>query len=153
LTNSKRHLCPDCLSDYKRSDYGIRERKKRKRGINAQWGRMNWPKNLFHAGKTRKCLYHHLMSILSGAKRRVLKLQALPSWANTEKIKQVYIDRINKELVTGKKYHVDHIVPLQGKNVCGLHVEHNLQILPAAENIKKSNKFNSLQYGNKDRVV
>ena len=93
------------------------------------------------------------MSILSGAKRRVLKLQALPSWANTEKIKQVYIDRINKELVTGKKYHVDHIVPLQGKNVCGLHVEHNLQILPAAENIKKSNKFNSLQYGNKDRVV
>jgi hypothetical protein len=40
-----------------------------------------------------------------------------------------------------RPFHVDHIIPLQGKLVSGLHVHNNLQILPAGANIRKGNKF------------
>ena len=59
---------------------------------------------------------------------------AQPAWANEDKIKEIY-----KHCPTG--YHVDHIFPLQSDWVCGLHVENNLQCIPANDNLKKSNKF------------
>ena len=76
------------------------------------------------------------------AKRRTCKINATPDWANLEKIEVLYEKCIWLGSLTGLRYHVDHITPLQGDNVCGLHVWENLQILEASLNISKSNKIN-----------
>jgi hypothetical protein len=44
-------------------------------------------------------------------------------------------------LLTGIKHHIDHVVPLRGKNVCGLHVWNNLAVIPMTDNLKKGNNF------------
>lgn len=56
-------------------------------------------------------------------------------------IKCIYEKAKELETVFGISFHVDHIIPLRGEKVSGLHCPSNLQILPAAENIAKSNKF------------
>lgn len=80
------------------------------------------------------------------SKKRVLKVQRTPSWSDLFKIRLIHEerDRISKE--TGVPHAVDHIVPLQGKLVCGLHVPENLQILTRTQNSKKYNKFNIEEY-------
>jgi len=75
------------------------------------------------------------------ASRRAKELLATPSWAREESIRHYYTLASFMSESTGIKWHVDHIVPLRGKSVCGLHVEHNLTFLPASFNIAKSNKF------------
>lgn len=78
------------------------------------------------------------------AKRRAKKIQATPNWLtkeHLEDIEELFLCARMFKLYTGQEYHVDHIVPLQGKNVCGLHVPWNLQVIPAKENLSKSNKI------------
>ena len=72
-----------------------------------------------------------------GAKRRATKLNATPAWANQDKINYVYYCRDVVNRVYGGNCEVDHIVPLQGKHVCGLHVHNNLQLLSAKANRSK----------------
>ena len=69
--------------------------------------------------------------------RRAAELRAVPSWADAKLVDEFYITADALNMWTGEWHHVDHIVPLQGKTVCGLHSQHNLQILPAAENLSK----------------
>lgn len=75
------------------------------------------------------------------AKRRATKKNATPFWADLEAIRQIYLECQKVSEETGIKHEVDHIIPLQGKNVSGLHVHYNLQILPAEQNRQKSNKY------------
>lgn len=75
------------------------------------------------------------------ARRRASELQATPSWADHEQISRIYKLRKKVSDKTGVIHHVDHIIPLQGKNVCGLHVENNLAIVPAKMNLEKGNKY------------
>ena len=70
--------------------------------------------------------------------------RATPPWLTKEhreemKLKRDIARRLTK--TTGILHVVDHIVPLQGENICGLHVPWNMQVITAEENSKKSNKF------------
>jgi len=66
---------------------------------------------------------------------------ACSCWADKDKMKKVYEERDAKTRETGIEHQVDHIVPILGKRVCGLHNEFNLQVLTKQENQRKSNKF------------
>ena len=86
------------------------------------------------------------------AKRRAALLERIPSWSNEadlKAIKKIYArcKRINR--LTGIKHQVDHVIPLQGDGISGLHHSTNLAIIPAALNKSKYNKweFQEVQYG------
>lgn len=73
--------------------------------------------------------------------RRYSKEQATPSWANQFFIAEAYRLARLRETLCGGKWHVDHIVPLKSKLVCGFHCEANLQVIPAIDNLRKSNRY------------
>ena len=74
-------------------------------------------------------------------KRRAKKLKATPCWADDSAIKLLFLNALTLTKETKVKHHVDHIVPLQSSIVCGLHVQGNLQVLKASENLSKSNRY------------
>ena len=90
----------------------------------------NWDTPEKHLARTRK--------------RQAAKLQRVPKWLTADQIKVMQafyqiagmLTRVN-----GEPWHVDHIIPLQGKSVSGLHVPSNLRVIPGSENVKKSNKY------------
>lgn len=78
---------------------------------------------------------NHAKEYLARTRRyKLSKAQRVPKWADLDKIKEIY-----KKCPEG--YHVDHVIPLNGTNVSGLHVENNLQYLSPQDNIAKSNKY------------
>jgi len=86
------------------------------------------------ANRDRLTAYH-------SARRRGLRqlfARLKPEWQN--QIIAIYRECKAMSEKTGIKHHVDHIFPIKARNSCGLHVPWNLQILPAHENMKKSNK-------------
>jgi hypothetical protein len=73
-------------------------------------------------------------------RRQARKLMATPKWADRKAMQAIY--KLARELSqSGDPHEVDHIVPLQGKNVCGLHCEANLRAIPVRANRVKANKL------------
>lgn len=78
------------------------------------------------------------------AKRRAAKIERTPVWLTQDDlwlIAQAYAIASVRTKLFGFSWHVDHIVPLQGEAVSGLHVPWNLQVIPGRDNIAKNNAF------------
>ena len=75
------------------------------------------------------------------AKRRAAEIERTPAWSDLSKIRGIY--NLCNELKDkhGVAFEVDHIYPLQGQNISGLHVWFNLMIIPQKLNRSKGNKF------------
>lgn len=103
----------------------------------------HYQNNKEHVAKTTKAYREANLDLyaMAAAKRRSTKRNAIPPWANLDAIADIYRAASLLTKVTGQPHEVDHVVPLQGKNVCGLHVETNLQILTLPENRSKSFSF------------
>jgi hypothetical protein len=85
------------------------------------------------------------MRAFYSARRKASLRKATPNWLSDEEITRIrciyqICAMYNRESNT--QWHVDHIVPLAGKTVCGLHVPWNLRVIPAKENMSKGNKYN-----------
>lgn len=119
-------------------DYFERNREQRLEMLN-KWGRDN-PERFLAAKKqwledNKGVMAHH------ASVRRASELQATPWWVDREELKDFYLEARVLTIETGVEHHVDHIVPLQGRDVCGLHVPWNLRVITATENLQKRNKM------------
>ena len=113
----------------RRKEIHDKNREKDRENHNAR-NRDWWSKN-----GHKRCAYE--------GKRRAAQMQRTPDWLTEDDlffIEEAYhLAKLRTEL-TGFSWHVDHIVPLQGKKVSGLHVPDNIQVIPAKQNLQKSNR-------------
>ena len=112
----------------------VRETKRRWKVANPEKSQA-W--RLAHPGRTQA------IERASHARRRAQLLRATPAWVSESEhreIRGLYAEAVRLTLETGESHHVDHVLPLRGRRVCGLHVRANLQVITAHENCVKSNR-------------
>lgn len=136
---SIRGICNKC-----HTLYNMRNRKLKGRKISAKTAERARERTSAYYYENRHNPSFKAARCSEASKRRAVKLNATPEWLDQEQhqeIKDFYWLAKDLTAVSGESYHVDHIVPLQGDNVCGLHVPWNLQILPADINLSKGNRY------------
>ena len=143
--------CKNCVKEYKKTNKEILAQK-RKIYVEENKEKISENRRLYYQLNKEKELSNNKLYSQSNrdriyanmSKRRATKLNATPNWLSEkdlEEIRELYQICQMFKLYTGQDYHVDHIIPLQGKDVCGLHVPWNLQVILASENLRKSNKL------------
>jgi hypothetical protein len=107
-----------------------------------KWQRENKEK---YAEKSKRCYERTKHNKFAyEAFKRAARRNAVPKWIGEElkqEIQKFYVEARLKTRDTGTKYEVDHIVPLKGEKVCGLHVPWNLRVITQFENRSKQNRF------------
>jgi len=113
----------------------------RKNTNNRKWRENNPEKSNVSSSNWRKNNKGHRNFLTR--KYQASKLKRTPSWLTKEEHQQMiclYQVAAMYSRESNQEWHVDHVVPLQGKDVSGLHVPWNLKVIPAIENLRKSNK-------------
>jgi len=105
-------------------------------------------RRLWRAEKKRNFLHNRDKLKARTSLNRAKRLKRAPKWANLKKIERIYMLAQWASRFTNEPLEVDHIIPLQGEMVSGLHVEDNLQIIPRSENRRKKNKWESESWTN-----
>lgn len=118
-------VCKDCLKSYRRKHRGARK---------------PWPGSVYHTTGGRCCSRHAAERCEQGIRQQAKRCLRAVAWADRNAIKAVYREAA-KRREAGESVHVDHVIPLLGKFVSGLHVAGNLCVLNASENIMKGNRF------------
>jgi hypothetical protein len=80
----------------------------------------------------------------AGKRKKVIR-RATPVWADLNAIERMYSAARTKTLETGIAHTVDHVIPLQGATVCGLHIHQNMRVVTGSENSQKYNKWGFAQ--------
>jgi len=139
--------CKKCSSEYNRTSEKAKTRNKKWRQDNPEKMKERYHRRYIREKEKRKeyaCLWRqgNPEKVVQYSHRYLQrKNEAIPKWYETDLVKQLYLKRDELSRLWGISLDVDHIVPLQGNDVCGLHCWDNLQLLESSLNKSKSNKF------------
>ena len=132
-------MCIECGNEHDRNWY--KNKPEKRIATASKWNKENKQKHKEHLKNWKK--NNVALVNISTTKRRIARLQRTPFWLNAgQEFEMECIYKYCAALRSvGLDYEVDHMVPLQGKTVSGLHVPWNLQILTASENAAKGNRL------------
>lgn len=134
---AERHVsnntCFECRKYQRQANPGAQQKRMQRPEVRAR--------KLASARRCSKRPHIRAAANAANAARRAAKLQRTPKWADLKEIRKFYdeMHRLTRE--TGVQHHVDHILPMQGELVSGLHVAENLRVIKATPNLSKGSKF------------
>jgi hypothetical protein len=132
LSSRRESRCKPCAQRRRRNSYA--ENPTKDNAVSFGWKTRNRESMLAKQAKYKRT-HGRAICNAATAKRQAAQLQRVPSWADLKAIKSFY------ETAKDLGLAVDHVIPLQGKLVSGLHVQSNLQLLSKSENSRKKNNF------------
>jgi hypothetical protein len=140
--------CKDCVNQYSRAwrlenpdahKQWYQSNKESKSKYWATWYQNNQDRKSASYKKWVARNKHKKNTLVS--KRVAARKSAVASWIDFDAVRKIYSEALRMTELTGIRHEVDHIVPLQGKLVSGLHWEGNLQVITKTENARKANSF------------